>query len=220
MTYVKRTLLVVLAAAALLGGTTVGGHAQESAAGPTGVWDLIAELRVAGEARDGYAEAQFGHWADADHDGCDTRAEVLMDEAVVAPVRSAGCTLTGGRWFSYYDDTSVDGPSGLEVDHTVPLAEAWDSGAMEWDADRREAYANDLDYPRTLVAVTAASHRAKGDQDPSTWLPSASDARCHYLDDWVAVKTRWNLAVDPMEQAALERLADQCPDDALDVPLA
>lgn len=216
----KRTLLVLLVVAALLGGGTVSTDAQESAAGPTSVWDLIARLRVAGESRDGYTAAQFGPWADADHDGCDTRAEVLLDEAVVAPVRTTPCTLTGGTWHSYYDNTTVDGRTGLTVDHLVPLAEAWDSGASEWDRARRQDYANDLNYPRTLVAVSTRSIRSKADQDPATWLPSASGARCHYLDDWVAVKTRWNLATDPAEQAALERLVRHCPDVMLDVPLA
>ncbi|MET9222301.1 HNH endonuclease family protein [Streptomyces sp. NPDC003300] len=216
----KRTLFALLAAAALLGGTTVGAHAQESAAGPVSVRELLARLPVAAESREGYERTKFKHWVDADKDGCNTRAEVLLDEAVVAPERGANCKLTGGEWFSYYDDTTVDGPSGLDIDHMVPLAEAWDSGASQWDAKRREQYANDLDWPRSLAAVTAKANRSKSDQDPATWMPPAADARCRYLDDWVSVKTRWNLSIDPAEQAALTDIADSCPDDELDVPLA
>lgn len=216
----KRNLLGLLATAALIGGTATAAHAQESEAGPVAVRDLIAQLRVADESRAGYQRTAFKHWTDADKDGCSTRNEVLLDEAVVAPVRSTGCKLTGGQWFSYYDDTTVDGPSGLDIDHMVPLAEAWDSGASAWDAARREAFANDLDYARSLVAVTAKSNRSKSDQDPVTWMPPATDARCHYLDDWVAVKTRWNLAIDPAERTSLQHIADACPDDRLDAPLA
>lgn len=145
----KKTLLTLLAAAVLLGGTPAGAHAQESAAGPLTVRELIARLPVAAESRAGFKRTAFRLWIDADHDHCNTRNEVLLDEAVIAPHRGADCKLTGGRWVSYYDDTIVIGPSSLDIDHLVPLAEAWDSGASQWDARRRQEYANDLDYPRT-----------------------------------------------------------------------
>jgi D-tyrosyl-tRNA(Tyr) deacylase len=66
-------------------------------------------------------------WTDADKDGCNTRAEVLLDEAVTAPEVGAGCALTGGSWYSPYDDQYLDNARQLDVDHLVPLAEAWDS---------------------------------------------------------------------------------------------
>ncbi|MFG1807851.1 HNH endonuclease family protein [Streptomyces sp. NPDC049040] len=104
--------------------------------------------------------------------------------------------------------------------HVVPLAEAWDSGAYGWTPARRQDYANDLDWSRSLVAVTARTNRQKADQDPSTWTPPAEDAQCHYLADWVSVKTRWQLSVDPAEQQVLITLASACEDEELAVPLA
>lgn len=154
-------MMILLPAAALLGGSTVGAHAQESAAGPVWVRELVEGLPVAAEHRDGYVRTAFKHWVDADRDGCNTRSEVLLDEAVVAPARAADCKLSGGEWWSYYDDTTVDGSSGLDVDHMVPLAEAWDSGAWQWDASLRQQYANDLDWPRSLAAVTAKANRSR-----------------------------------------------------------
>lgn len=216
----KRMLMVALAAAALVSGMPVGAHAQEPTTGPVLVRVLIAELPVADESRAGYVRTAFKHWVDADKDGCSTRNEVLKAEAIVAPEQGAGCKLTGGSWFSYYDDTEVEGPSGLDIDHMVPLAEAWDSGASAWTAARREAYANDLGWPRSLVAVTAKANRSKADQDVTTWLPPAADAQCQYVEDWVSVKTRWGLNVDPAEKETLGELAAACPDDALDVPIA
>lgn len=145
---------------------------------------------------------------------------MLLDEAIEAPTQSVNCTLAGGEWYSYYDDAVVTDSAGLDIDHMVPLAETWDSGAYDWTPARRQAYANDLDWSRSLVAVTGRTNRSKADQDPSTWLPPAADAQCHYLADWVSVKTRWQLSVDEAEQQALRQLAAGCEDQELTVPIA
>jgi hypothetical protein len=179
--------------------------------------DAVTSLPVADESRAGYTRDKFKHWnAGLLADGCNTRAELLISEAVEPPTVEAGCKLAGGLWWSYYDETYVSGASGNDVDHMVPLAEAWDSGASAWTAQRREAYANDLGAPASLVAVTARSNRSKADQDPSTWMPPAESARCRYLSEWVATKHRWNLAVDPAEADALHGLAETCPGTVVD----
>ncbi|UFR07081.1 HNH endonuclease family protein [Streptomyces sp. Go40/10] len=175
------------------------------------VSDALAQLPVRLEDRTGYERTKFKHWVDADKDGCNTRAEVLKAEAVVAPERGARCKLSGGQWYSPYDDRYIVGPSGLDIDHLVPLAEAWDSGASAWTAKEREAYANDLGDDRALIAVSAASNRSKADQDPSTWLPPAAGYRCQYVTDWVADKMRWGLSIDTGERAALTKVLEDCP---------
>ncbi|OMI34354.1 putative secreted protein [Streptomyces sparsogenes DSM 40356] len=180
----------------------------------------IADLPVADENRTGYERTKFRHWVDADRDGCNTRAEVLIEEAVEPPTVSAGCVLTGGTWHSYYDDADQTEARALDIDHMVPLAEAWDSGASAWSAGERQAYANDLDDERSLVAVTARENRRKADQDPAEWLPSATGALCRYVTEWTAVKTRWGLSADWREAAALVELAADCPDEELTVVLA
>lgn len=218
----KRTALALLAVTTLFGGATTTAHAAEAPQHTSvgTVRQLVATLPVADEHRDGYVRTAFKHWIDADKDGCNTRAEVLKQEAIIAPTQGDRCKLTGGAWWSYYDDSEVDGPSGLDIDHMVPLAEAWDSGAYDWTAQRRQDYANDLAWPRSLVAVSAKTNRSKADQDVTTWMPPAADARCQYMDDWVSVKVRWGLSVDPAEQTALTQLAASCPDEVLDVPIA
>ncbi|MEV4371686.1 HNH endonuclease family protein [Nonomuraea sp. NPDC049637] len=123
--------------------------------------------------------------------------------------------MSGGRWYSYYDDQYVENASGLDVDHLVPLAEAWDSGAYDWTAAERQAYANDLNESWHLVAVTARSNRQKADQDPSTWQPPYEPARCRYAAEWTAIKLRWSLSIDPPEQTALAELGADCPDQRL-----
>ncbi|MGV9907526.1 HNH endonuclease family protein [Streptomyces sp. NPDC003388] len=184
------------------------------------VRDALAQLPVREEDRTGYDRSQFKHWIDADKDGCNTRAEVLKAEAVIAPEQGPRCALSGGQWYSPYDNRYISGPSGLDIDHLVPLAEAWDSGAFAWTAAEREAYANDLGDDRALIAVSAASNRSKADQDPTTWLPPAVAYRCQYVTDWVADKTRWGLSIDAAEQAALSAELGNCADAPITVVLA
>lgn len=173
-----------------------------------GLRRAVAMLRRAPERGDDYDREAFVHWTDADGDGCDTRDEVLLAEAVRRPRVGDDCDLLGGRWVSPYDGESTRDPSSFDVDHVVPLADAWASGARRWGAARREAFANDLGDRRSLVAVTASSNRSKSDQDPSTWQPERQ--RCRYVRDWTAVKLRWDLAADRAEVGTLTRRARAC----------
>lgn len=176
--------------------------------------EAVAALPMGTESRDGYVRDAFRHWnAGANpSDGCNTRAEVLISEAVEPPAVGPNCRLTGGSWWSYYDHVWVTSASGLDLDHMVPLAESWDSGASAWTAQRREAYANDQGAAVSLVAVTARSNRSKADQDPAQWLPPAADVHCRYVAEWVATKLRWSLTADEAEVAALREVAAGCPD--------
>lgn len=170
-------------------------------------------LAVQPERRSGYDRDLFDHWVDADGDRCDARREVLIAEAVSTPRVGTSCSLSGGEWFSVYDGVTETGTgSGFDVDHVVPLAEAWDSGAYAWDGDTRRRYANDLGYAHSLVAVSSSSNRQKGAGDPADWLPPRVSARCWYAEAWIAVKTRWDLSVDSAELQALRSVVSQCED--------
>ncbi|WP_318218796.1 HNH endonuclease family protein [Streptomyces sp. SCL15-6] len=176
--------------------------------------EAIAAVPVADESRQGYTRDAFRHWNTGDDptDGCSTRNEVLLDEAVEPPTVGSRCALSGGLWFSYYDQVWVTSASGLDIDHMVPLAESWDSGASAWTAARREAYANDQGAATSLVAVTARSNRSKADQDPAQWLPPAGEVHCRYVAEWVGTKLRWALSADETEVAALAEVAAGCPE--------
>ena len=177
----------------------------------------LEALAVQTERRFGYDRDLFDHWVDADGDGCDARREVLIAEAIEVPRVGSSCALSGGRWFSIYDGATETGTgSGFDVDHLVPLAEAWDSSAYGWDSDTRRRYANDLGYEHSLVAVSASSNSAKGAADPAEWLPPDVSARCWYAEAWIAVKSRWELSVDEAEFRALRDLVSQCDDWKLD----
>ncbi|MEJ7832497.1 MAG: HNH endonuclease family protein [Nocardioides sp.] len=185
---------------------------------PTWEGDLpagVRSLRLAIEVRRGYDRDLFRHWVDRDSDGCDTRDEVLIAEATTGPSVGDDCTLSRGSWTSYYDAASTRDSSTLDIDHMVPLAEAWDSGARAWNAGTRERFANDLGDVRSLVAVTASANRSKSDQDPVEWMPAREG--CRYVRQYVAVKIRWSLTVDRAEKRFLRSKAASCPDVTLTV---
>jgi hypothetical protein len=170
--------------------------------------DAVTAIPVAAEDRTGYnPEQSFGGWIDADRDGCNTRAEVLLAEAGEQPTVTGRCRLSGGLWYSWYDDRHV-----TATDHMVPLAEAWDSGASAWTQERRVTYANYLDDERHLEAVSQRSNRQKADKDPTNWLvPDNPSQTCRYVASWTAIKLQWGLSVDPAEQDTLTRAAAGCP---------
>ncbi len=170
----------------------------------------IAQIPTASESNTGYDRTLFPHWVDANGDCQNARAEVLISEAdaTVTYTSSSRCTVATGRWFSYYDRVSWTNASDVDIDHMVPLAEAWGSGARSWTTARRQAYANDLGDHRTLVGVTDNVNQSKGDQDPSTWLPTYD--KCRYVAEWVAVKIRWGLSADSAEKGVLNNYAASC----------
>lgn len=209
------TLVGALGAVGLSIAQAPSAHAESYSAPLT---TAIADLPVATENRTGYSRDLFQHWVDDDGDGCDTRDEVLISEADDPVSVGSGCSLSGGRWYSYYDAVSQYSASALDIDHMVPLAEAWDSGARTWSAAERRAYANDLGDTRSLVGVTASENRSKGDQDIAEWLPGHE--QCRYLKEWVAVKLRWRLTVDSAEKSAMSALAGSCTNTTISVTRA
>ena len=171
---------------------------------------LLLALTIEPEVTSGYDRDLFRHWIDADGDGCNARREVLIAEAIEAPVIGDRCELIGGLWYSAFDGVFTDDDSSFDVDHMVPLKEAWDSGANEWSSERRRAFANDLDLPASLIAVSASSNRSKSDRDPADWLPPLASYHCQYVEDWVRIKVKWELSVDQSEFAAIRSVLAGC----------
>jgi hypothetical protein len=152
-----------------------------------------------------YSRTAFKHWIDANGDCQDTRAEVLVAESQVSPAftTSRRCTVSRGKWLSWYDGRTWTNPSDVDIDHFIPLKEAWESGARSWSATNRQRFANDLGHGWTLEAVTDNVNSSKGDRDPAQWLPPSSSAHCRYAVRWAAVKYRWRLSVDTAERTKL-----------------
>lgn len=172
--------------------------------------EALNALVVAAESgSDTYERDYFNHWVSKNGTGCDTRFAVLVEESTTKAVTS-GCTVVSGNWNSVYDGKTITDPKTLDIDHMVPLKEAWESGASLWDAAKRESYANDLAFADSLVAVTAASNRSKSDRDPAGYLPTDASNKCSYVSKWIAVKTRWNMTVDAQEKAAITNQLNSC----------
>lgn len=169
-------------------------------------------LPVAAENNAGYDRTHyFGSWIDTNRDCQNTRAEVLLQEAraTATYTTTRRCTVRTARWLTSWDNRTHYSASAVEIDHTVPVHEAWGSGARSWSQARRVAFYNDLGDTRSLNAQTAALNSAKQAKGPEAWMPPAN--KCAYIGQWIAVKIRWGLRVDSAEKAALIRYADSCP---------
>ncbi|WP_017626520.1 HNH endonuclease family protein [Nocardiopsis chromatogenes] len=166
----------------------------------------LAGLQVRPEgASEPYDRSLFPHWGAVDGN-CNAREYVLRRDGENVETDNA-CRAVSGTWFSAFDGETTTDPSTFDIDHLVPLAEAWRSGADTWSSSKRWSFANNVEGP-LLWAVTASSNRGKGDQDPSDWQPSRSAVHCDYAKSWINAKHRYGLAVDSDEKAALTGMLD------------
>jgi hypothetical protein len=186
--------------------TTSTGSTSTSTSAKGASAELAALVVATPAAMKGYSREKFPTWRKTGSN-CDTRDSVLERDGT--KVKLSGCNVVAGSWKSAYDDKTLTAPSQVDIDHVVPLANAWRSGAASWTTAKREDFANDLVDPQ-LVAVSASSNRSKGDQDPSTWKPPSSDDWCHYAESWIAVKAHWKLTATTAEKSALAAMLKRC----------
>ncbi|MEV3885839.1 HNH endonuclease family protein [Streptomyces griseoincarnatus] len=210
--YARRWLSIAAALTGLIASAGLFNAPAASAALPTPVSaatarSYLATLPVRTESRTGYDRDLFPHWITISGT-CNTRETILKRDGSNVVTDSA-CASTSGSWYSPYDGATWSAASDVDIDHVVPLAEAWDSGAGSWTTSRRQAFANDLTRPQ-LIAVTDNVNQSKGDQDPATWMPSRTAYRCTYVRAWVQVKYYYGLAVDSAEKSALQGYLNNC----------
>lgn len=214
MTGVYARRIAVLAASAALAATTGLLNAPGAqAAMPTPVAastarTYLSQLTVQAEgSSSGYSRDKFPHWI-TQSGACNTR-EVVLERDGTNVTQDSSCAAVSGSWYSEYDGATWTAASDLDIDHMVPLAEAWRSGASSWTTAQRQAYANDLTRPQ-LIAVTDNVNQSKGDKDPAKWLPSRTAYQCTYARAWVHVKHYYDLTVDSAEKAALQTVLNGC----------
>ncbi|MFD0368518.1 HNH endonuclease family protein [Streptomyces sp. NPDC127114] len=210
--YARRTAVLAASAALTVTGLLATAPAAQ-ASPPTPVTastarTYLASLTVKAEGSStGYSRDLFPHWI-TQSGTCNTR-EVVLKRDGVNVVQDSSCAAVSGSWFSEYDGATWTVASDLDIDHVVPLAEAWRSGANSWTTSKRQGFANDLTRPQ-LIAVTDNVNQSKGDQDPGEWMPPRTSYHCMYARMWVQVKYYYGLSVDSAEKSALQSVLNGC----------
>ncbi|STC70018.1 HNH endonuclease family protein [Corynebacterium pilosum] len=223
------TLVVTVAVVGLVWLATAGEPPQTSSESvPTSTSEPVAdmetvarqqldELEVKGKAGSGgYSREAFGDaWTNnkglASIDtACDTRNAVLAQRADYLALDDDGCTVTWGVIYDPYSNTTVDfnrGDGTIEIDHVVSLSNAWNTGAFQWDEQKRREFAHD---PDNLIPTLTELNRQKGAGDAATWLPPHKAYRCEFASTQIGVKHKYGLWVAPAEHEALLRQLDTC----------
>lgn len=185
----------------------------------------LGALTVAARTHgDTYCRGRFGpdDWPDLDGNGCTTRQDVLVRSARQVTTRliaSHGNTCKeaiSGTWVDAYTGATLTfgnlkesaQATQLQIDHLVPLYNAWVSGAWAWSDPQRVAFAQDLQAPE-LYAVAGSVNFAKNHAGVETWSP-VPERRCDYARSWVAVKAKYALTVTAAEKAALTTMLQSC----------
>ncbi|WP_063780622.1 HNH endonuclease family protein [Nonomuraea sp. SBT364] len=157
----------------------------------------------------GYSHRRFlPEWANQ-QGACDTRETVLRRDGHGVSA-DADCRPVAGLWRSPYEGRILTSSGQIDVDHVVPLANAWRSGASRWSDARRRAFANDLTRPE-LIVVSESVNLDKGGRTPATWRPPITSYWCTYARAWVGVKHHYRLRVTEPEKSALADMLATCP---------
>jgi hypothetical protein len=213
--YARRRLSALFTGlAAVMAGVLLvfgGGVAQAEPPTPPSAADaktMLGELTVQDPgSMDGYSRDKFPHWIDQGN-SCDTREAVLKRDGTDVKTGS-DCYPTSGKWTSPYDGATWTKASDVDIDHVVPLAEAWRSGASSWTQDKRQELANNLDISQ-LLAVTDNVNQSKSDKDPAQWMPSEKSYHCQYARMWIWVKDTYKMTLDSAEKSALTTALGTC----------
>ena len=219
------SMMVVLSgllAASLAIGLPVGSaYADEPTDGTgagTSATEVLDSLEVKGRApKTGYKRTQFGKaWADVDHNGCDTRNDILNRDltGVRHKWRTHNCVVKSGKLHDPYTGKDIKFKKGkktstaVQIDHVVALSDAWQKGAQKLSEERRTTLAND---PYNLLAVQGRANQKKSDGDAATWLPSNKGFRCEYVARQIGVKHKYSLWVTQAEKEAMAKVLSSCP---------
>lgn len=215
-------LAIVLVILAVAGTTTVvsdfgdisGTATLDPDAAPADAVETLESLPVSEPgSMAGYSREDFPHWSDAQEYGwnvsdtaCDARDAALMRDGEEVVVEE-GCDVVTGVWLDPFTAQTFTDPSDIDIDHMVPLANAWRSGADSWDEAERERYAND---PDVLLSVEDNANQSKGDKGPEAWKPPNEAEWCDYARQWIGVKAKYELSVNEQEKQELVRMLNSC----------
>ncbi len=185
----------------------------------------LAALEIVADGGSGeappYSRSQFGDgWGDLDGDGCSTRNEILSRDLTEVVYRGGtnDCVVESGILDDPYTATTIQFQRGettsqmVQIDHVVALADAWNSGAWQWETEQRLQFSND---PLNLLAVDGDANQEKGAATFDQWVPTNKKVHCEYAARQVIVKYKWGLAVTRSEHDALAQTLAKCPEQAI-----
>ena len=177
----------------------------------------LEKLPVKGRApMTGFDRDEFGPaWADVDHNGCDTRNDILKRDLEDETFKSGthDCIVLTGTLDDPYSGKTITFKRGqstsmaVQIDHLIPLSDAWQKGAQQWSDTKRKEFAND---PINLMAVDGPLNGQKSDSDAATWLPPRKAYRCTYIAKQIDVKAKYKLWVTSAEKDAMKGILDSC----------
>ena len=122
----KSTIVTVLALAALVSAAPAPLVARTPPNIPStsAAQTQLAGLRVAAQGpQTGYSRDLFPHWNTVSG-ACNTRETVLKRDGT-SVVTDSACASVSGRWYSPFDGATWSAASDVDIDHMVPLSNAW-----------------------------------------------------------------------------------------------
>jgi hypothetical protein len=178
---------------------------------PDGSMSSYARVKDFGEAWTDDQSAPGGH------NHCETRDDILRRD--LTDVKLDGkCEVESGTLKDPYTGKVIHFTRGrstslaVQIDHMVPLGNAWQTGAGSLSKSTREELAND---PLNLIAADGPANEGKGDDDSSKWLPKSDSFHCEYVARQIAVKTKYRLWVSTSEKASMTKVLGGCHGQAL-----
>lgn len=171
----------------------------------------LAKLKEAAAASmSGYSRDEFGTaWKDVDHNGCDTRDDILARDLTKVKKRDKCTVISGSLDDPYTGKTVVFAKARaiqVQIDHVFPLGLAWRMGASKWTEEKRTELANDRD---NLLAVSGRPNEQKSDKGPSEWQPPRA-FECTYAEKFIAVADEYRLSVTHADHTELGDMLDTC----------
>jgi hypothetical protein len=152
---------------------------------------------------------QFGRWIQFKKTkGCfDTRAQALIRDSVTAATSTDDkkCTIEKGEWHDPYSGQIFFDDNQVQIDHMVPLKEAYLAGAHTWSRAKRCVYANFTGMKDHLITASNFENLSKSDKTPENYIPPNKDYVCTYLKNWLTVKLIWKLSMTRPEAMAIKK---------------
>ena len=224
--------LIPLSAVALSAAMLIPLSAQAAVNNPTSIPTGESAVRVLStltiaDQTDVSSDRKDHDWAnaaDGKHTAYNTRDLVLDRDLSGTTHKANGRVATGtldpepytggtvhfvqGKANKAEDGSASATDGGIQIDHVVAYAEAYNSGLKDRTEEQRDAYYTD---PDVLLAVQARANNAKKDADAAGWMPSWDAFRCDYAALQIGIKAKYSLTVDQKEHDALASTLAQCP---------